>query len=108
MGGGAILDFGSYGLDVLQWIFQEDPQHIKATGKLNDDGVDTDVKAEFSYGCNRKASLKLSINEALKNTIKIVGTKASMEVNICLCVEKFFFATQIHYLLFRYPISGMQ
>ncbi len=81
LGGGAILDFGSYGIDVLQWIFQEDPQRIKATKSiLNDDGVDTDVTAEFYYGCDRKATLKLSVNEALKNVIKIVGTRHSMEV----------------------------
>lgn len=80
LGGGAILDLGSYGVDILQWIFQEDPQCIKANGTLNDDGVDTDVEAEFSYSRGRKGTFKLSINVALKNTLKIVGTKATLEV----------------------------
>lgn len=87
MGGGAILDFGSYGIDILQWIFEDDPIYIKATGKLNDDGVDTDVTAVFSYCNNRKATLKLSINEALTNVLKIVGTKRSMQVK-CFSEKK--------------------
>ncbi|KAG4076963.1 hypothetical protein HA402_015950 [Bradysia odoriphaga] len=80
LGGGAILDFGSYGIDILQWVFEDDPIDIEATGKLNDDGVDTDVTAVFSYCNDRKATLKLSINEDLKNALKIVGTKRSMEI----------------------------
>lgn len=80
LGGGVILDFGVYGIDVMQWIFQQEPKHLKATGKLNDDGVDTDIQVEFSYSGCKKATLKLSITEALTNKIKIVGTKGSMEV----------------------------
>lgn len=80
LGGGALLDHGSYGIDVLEWIFEEEPSDIKATGQLNDDGVDTNVQAEFNYSGNRNATLKLSITEKLSNTISIHGTKASMEV----------------------------
>lgn len=80
LGGGAILDFGSYGADILLWIFQEYPQGIKASGSLNDDGVDTDVEAEFNFSKNRKATLKLSINNVLTNDIKIVGRSRSMQV----------------------------
>lgn len=75
-----MLDFGVYGLDVLQWIFQEEPKRLKATGILSDEGVETDVRIDFDYSGNRKATLRLSISEATKNKIRIVGTKASIEV----------------------------
>lgn len=80
MGGGALLDFGVYGIDVMDWIFEEEPRQIKAIGQISDGGVDTNIQAEFSYCGDRNATLKLSITEKLKNTIRIEGTKASMEV----------------------------
>lgn len=64
----------------MEMIFGGEPRTIRARGQLNDDGVDLNIETEFEYSGNRKATLKLSITQALKNTIRIEGTERSMEV----------------------------
>lgn len=80
LGGGTILDLGVYTIQFCQWIFQKEPISIKATGVLNDDGVDMDVVAELHYGNNKVAKMRTSFLENLSNTAKIVGTKGTMTV----------------------------
>lgn len=81
MGGGTILDLGIYAIQLLQWVYQAEPKSIQATGKLNDEGVDVEVLAEFSYGDNKVGKLKTSALETLDNTAKIIGTKGQITVN---------------------------
>lgn len=80
MGGGTVLDLGVYTIQFCQWIFQKEPVSIKATGTVNDDGVDMDVVAELHYGNNKVAKMRTSFLENLSNTAKIVGTKGTMTV----------------------------
>lgn len=87
LGGGTVLDLGIYTIQVCQWVFQQTPKSIKATGKLNDDGVDVEMTAEIQYGDNKVGKMKTSSLKELSNTVKIVGTKGTISVNrkTCAC-----------------------
>lgn len=82
LGGGTILDLGVYTIQVCQWIFQQAPKSIKATGKLNDEGVDVEMQAEICYGDNKVGKIKTSALNTLSNKTKIIGTKGQVTVNI--------------------------
>lgn len=79
-GGGTILDLGVYAIQVAQWAFREPPMSVKATGKLNEEGVDLEMVAELTYSGNRKAHLKTSAYEQLENKAYIKGTKGQIVV----------------------------
>lgn len=81
MGGGTVLDIGVYVIQCCQWVFQQAPKSITATGTLNDEGVDVEVSAEIRYGDNQVGNLKTSGLRKLSNTAKIVGTKGQITVN---------------------------
>lgn len=76
-----ILDLGVYTIQICQWAFQSEPISIKATGKLNEDGVDSEMSAELKYDDNKVGKIKTSGLKTQNNTAKIVGTKGTMTVN---------------------------
>lgn len=80
MGGGTVLDLGVYVIQCCQWVFQQAPKSITATGKINEEGVDLEMTAEINYGDNRVGKVKTSAMEALSKKAKIVGTKGQITV----------------------------
>uniref|UniRef100_A0A1B0GPG9 Trans-1,2-dihydrobenzene-1,2-diol dehydrogenase n=1 Tax=Phlebotomus papatasi TaxID=29031 RepID=A0A1B0GPG9_PHLPP len=80
LGGGTILDLGVYTIQVSQWAFREPPKEIKATGKLNDDGVDIETKSELIYSTG-VAKIQTSATKKLKNEAVIIGTKGQITLN---------------------------
>lgn len=93
MGGGTILDLGIYTIQLCQWVFQQEPQSIKATGKLNEDGVDVEMTAEINYGGNKVAKIKTSALDNLSNVAKIIGKTGEITVN-----SKQFLNTQLFHV----------
>lgn len=79
-GGGTVLDVGCYTIQFCQWVFREEPKSIKATGQLNDDGIDLEMNAELRYEGGKWAKMKTTALYTPSNTAKIYGTKASMTV----------------------------
>ena len=72
---------GVYPIQFCQLAFQhKEPQSIKATATLNDDGVDLELTAEMRYGGNKVGKFKTSVLTALSNVGKIVGTKGVITV----------------------------
>lgn len=67
---------------MCQWIYQEEPKSIKATGKLNEDGVDLEMTAELNYGNNKIARIKSNALKTENNTARIVGTKGQITVRL--------------------------
>lgn len=96
MGGSATMEFGVYLLQFCQWVFQTEPKLVKATGTLNDDGVDFEMTAELSYGENKVAIIKTSSLKMLSNAGTIVGTNGTITVNSVI----FFFVLQFPYFRF--------
>lgn len=82
LGGGTVLDLGIYTIQLAQLIFGKVPQSIEATGKLNEDGCDLEMKATLSYGDDKKAVMTTSALEKLDNTAIIKGTKGHIVVSI--------------------------
>lgn len=77
------MEFGAFALQVCQLaIGQQEPKMVKATGTLNENGVDVDVSAKLVYGDNKVATLRISMMENLSNSAKIIGTKAQITVSI--------------------------
>lgn len=90
LGGGTILDMGVYTILACQWIFEREPISIKATGTLNDDGVDVEMSADLDYGDNKKAKIRTSALNDYSNTAKIVGTKGEITVGYGYLLHKIF------------------
>lgn len=82
MGGGTIIDMGVYTTQLCQWVFQEEPVSIQATGVLNDDGVDLEMSGELTYSGNKVGKIKTSALTTTSCTAKIVGTKGEITVKI--------------------------
>lgn len=89
LGGGIVLDIGVYTIQLCQWVLQAEPKSIKATGLLNDDGVDIEMSAELNYGENKVAKIQMSALKTLNKPAKIIGTKGSISVGRFLYCLKF-------------------
>lgn len=76
------MEFGAFALQVCQLAIPQEPKLVKATGKLNENGVDVDVYAKLDYGNNKIATLRISMMENLSNSAKIIGTKGQITVNV--------------------------
>lgn len=74
------MDVGVYTIQFCQWIFQQEPKSIKATGQLNDDGIDLEMSAELRYDGGKWAKMKTTALYTPSNTAKIYGTKGSITV----------------------------
>lgn len=81
LGGGTILDLGVYTIQVSQFVFQTEPISIKATGTLNDDGVDVETEVEMKYPNGGVARFKTSGLREYHNTAIVCGSKASITVS---------------------------
>lgn len=83
MGGGTILDLGVYAIQFCQFVFEQEPLSIHASGVLSDDeGIDVEVNAELKYRNNGVAKIKTSFLENLSGEAKVVGTKGT--ITVCL------------------------
>ena len=78
LGGGAILDVGCYPLSMakliaghLQGIPFADPESIKATGRLDETGVDLQSKAHLIFSDEIEANISCAIDEEYSNDLKI-------------------------------------
>lgn len=80
LGGGTILDLGVYTIQIAQFVFGTEPVSIRASGQLNDEGVDVSTQVEMTYPCGGVARFKTSALEELSNRAIIRGTKGSITV----------------------------
>lgn len=74
------MDLGVYAIQFCQFVFEQEPLSIQATGLLNDEGVDIEVTAELKYGNNRVGKIRTSFLKTPSNEAIIVGTKGTMTV----------------------------
>uniref|UniRef100_A0A1B0CN82 Trans-1,2-dihydrobenzene-1,2-diol dehydrogenase n=1 Tax=Lutzomyia longipalpis TaxID=7200 RepID=A0A1B0CN82_LUTLO len=80
LGGGTILNFAVYPIQLCQWVFREPPKEIRTSGKLNEDGVDIEIECELIYS-NGVSKFEISTTRKLKNEAIIVGTKGQITLN---------------------------
>lgn len=81
MGGGTILDLGVYCLQFACLIYNnEKPESIKASGFLNENGVDMSVSTTLLYKGNRTATLVTQGLVTLPNEAFVCGKKGMIKV----------------------------
>lgn len=80
-GGGTILDLGVYTIQASLWAFGgEEPESIEATGSLNDEGCDMEMKGVLKFKNGGVARIQTSALEELKNTLTVKGSKGEVSV----------------------------
>ncbi len=82
LGGGITLDVGVYTIQFCQLVLQSQPESVRASGIVNDDGVDVEATAEITYPGNKMAKFRISALNTFENTAKIHGTKGILTVSI--------------------------
>lgn len=86
LGGGTILDLGIYCLQFACLIFDNEmPESIKASGHLNENGVDMSVSATLLYKNNRAATIMTHGLVTLPNDAYVCGTKGMIKVPLFWC-----------------------
>jgi dihydrodiol dehydrogenase / D-xylose 1-dehydrogenase (NADP) len=81
LGGGTILDLGVYTIQISQFVFRAEPVSIRATGRVNDEGIDVETDVELTYPNGGVAHFKTSALRELSNKATVRGSKASMTVS---------------------------
>ncbi|KAL6259263.1 hypothetical protein P5V15_009181 [Pogonomyrmex californicus] len=89
LGGGTILEFGSFCLQLACLVYNNEmPQSIKASGFLNKDGVDTSMSVTLTYQGNRTVTIMTNILATLPNEAYLCGTKDMIKIPDFWCPTK--------------------
>lgn len=78
MGGGALLDVGSYGVNVARWVMAAEPVTAMALGVLAPSGTDASVSGILSFPSGALAHVQCSFATAEHQTLDVVGTTGTM------------------------------
>ncbi len=79
LGGGALLDAGSYALSVIRLAMGGAPQRVHADASWAATGVDISCMATLLYADGRRAQLSCAMNAANHRHATIVGTQGTIE-----------------------------
>ena len=88
LGGGAIMDVGCYPLSMSKLLAGHilnkpyaDPISIKASGNLDETGVDSNSEACILFSENIEANLSCAINEEYENNLEIISGDYKLSVS---------------------------
>lgn len=79
MGGGALLDAGSYPASLIRRVMGETPVRVMADACWADTGVDISMAATLYYADGRRAQLSCAMNAANHRRATIVGSQGIIE-----------------------------
>jgi predicted dehydrogenase len=79
LGGGALLDAGSYPLSLIRLVMGCAPQRVHADATWADTGVDLCLMATLHYADGRRAQLACAMDTASHRRATIVGSKGTIE-----------------------------
>ena len=79
LGGGALLDAGSYTLSMIRLVMGEAPQFVVAHASYADTGVDISLMATLLYADGRRAQLSCAMDVANHRRATIMGTAGTIE-----------------------------
>ena len=79
LGGGALLDAGSYTLSMIRLVMGEAPQFVVAHATYADTGVDISLMATLLYADGRRAQLSCAMDVANHRRATIMGTAGTVE-----------------------------
>ena len=79
LGGGALLDAGSYPLSLIRLVMGEAPSCVMAHAEWADTNVDISMMATLYYPGGRSAQLSCAMNTANHRRATIMGTQGTIE-----------------------------
>ena len=79
LGGGALLDAGSYPLSLIRLVMDEAPVRVMAHANWADSGVDISMMATLYYANGRSAQLSCAMDVANHRRATIMGTRGTIE-----------------------------
>ena len=79
LGGGALLDAGSYALSLIRLAMGCAPQRVHADATWADTGVDISLMATLHYADGRRAQLSCAMDAASHRRATIMGSKGTIE-----------------------------
>jgi len=79
LGGGALLDAGSYALSLIRLVMGEAPARVVAHPRWADSGVDIGLMATLLYADGRTAQLSCAMDVANHRRAVIMGTAGTVE-----------------------------
>jgi predicted dehydrogenase len=79
LGGGALLDAGSYPLSLIRLAMGCAPQRVRADATWSDTGVDISLMATLYYADGRRAQLSCAMDAANHRRATIVGSQGTIE-----------------------------
>ncbi len=72
MGGGALLDVGSYCVNAARWIVSEEPVAATALGTLGESGIDESVSGVLEFASGALAQVQCSFGAAEHQALDVV------------------------------------
>ncbi len=79
LGGGALLDAGSYAMSLIRLVMGEAPLRVEASASMAASGVDIATVATLHYSGGRSAQLSCAMNTAYHRRALVVGTEGVLE-----------------------------
>jgi predicted dehydrogenase len=79
LGGGALLDAGSYPLSLIRLVMGCAPQRVTAQASWADSGVDISLMATLVYADGRRAQMSCAMDAANHRRATIVGSAGTIE-----------------------------
>jgi predicted dehydrogenase len=79
LGGGALLDAGSYALSIIRLAMGCAPQRVMADASWAESGVDISLSATLHYADGRRAQLSCAMDAANHRRATIVGSDGTIE-----------------------------
>ena len=79
LGGGALLDAGSYPLSLIRLVMGEAPQRVSADAVWAESGVDIAMTGTLTYADERRAQFACAMDVANHRRATIVGTRGTIE-----------------------------
>ena len=79
LGGGALLDAGSYPLSLIRLLMGQAPRQVVAHSRWADNGVDLSTMATLLYADGRRAQMSCAMDGALHRHATIVGSSGTIE-----------------------------
>ncbi len=79
LGGGALLDAGSYTLSLIRLVMGSAPERVLADASWSDSGVDISLVATLHFADGRRAQLSCAMDAANHRRATLVGSQGTME-----------------------------
>ena len=81
MGGGAVLDVGSYCVNAARWLLDEEPHTAMAMSTLGATGIDETLVGLLAFPSGATAQIQCSYGSAEHQTVDIIGTEGSIDMS---------------------------